>query len=73
MDYTQPTLFQPTCDRLAITARRDDWGYWTLTLTPGFSTADGPEWGATETYTELTREEVGDILAVTGEQMAAAR
>lgn len=55
-------LFEPQTCALAITARRDGWGYWTLTVTVGEDHDDGVEWRPSDTYTELCRDEVADVV-----------
>lgn len=73
MDHAQERLFNPGFDCLVATAKRDVWGYWTLTITCGYSTNAGTEWAPSDRYTDLTRAEVGDVLLVVGEQLSEGR
>lgn len=64
--YHDVPLFPPTAGALAVTARRDDWGYWSLTVSVRLDGPEGPEWVSHPPYTELTREELLDVLEALG-------
>lgn len=63
MEYEQLSMYPPQTCALAITARRDQWGEWTVTATVGREHVAGVDWMPSETYTELTRQEAGDVIA----------
>lgn len=55
-------LFPPASAALAITARRDSWGQWSLTITVGLETPEGIDWQPSDSYSELTRAECADVV-----------
>ena len=66
-------LFPPPTGALAITARRDQWGEWTLSVTVGLDTPDGIDWQPSDTYTELTRAECADVVQAVASTFGAGR
>jgi len=65
MQYHQAEMFPPATCGLAITARRDRWGVWSVRVSRGIEGPDMVEWEAGDTYHELTRDEVVDVVEAT--------